>query len=63
MPTLPDECFSAWNAFTRLGQDIKASDIYAYSALTGQIFDAWEVDAILSLQQWRSFDWQQNTPD
>lgn len=60
MPVLPEECEPAWEAFSALGQDIKASDIQAYIELTGHELDAWEVDAILALQQWRSVNWQQN---
>lgn len=48
--------------FASLGQNITASDIAAYCQLTGHELDPWEVEVILSLDRWRSVDWQQNTP-
>ena len=60
MPDLPDECLPAWQAFSALGQDIRASDIQAYIELTGHELDSWEVEGVLALQLWRSVSWQQN---
>lgn len=47
-PPLPDACRHLWAIFTRLSQ-VSFAEIQAYSQLTHDYLDRWEIDAIIGL--------------
>lgn len=52
-PELPGVCVHLWGIFTRL-PSVSYQEIQAYSAMTGDLLQRWELDAIMGLDRTRN---------